>query len=112
MAVLAVLAFHLQIRYALGGFTGVDVFFVISGYLITSILLADMDARRFTLISFYTRRIRRIYPALVAVMVATSLFSLIVCMPSELKDFARSLISVSLSASNLYFGWNSNYFDP
>ena len=112
IAVLAVIAFHLQIRYALGGFTGVDVFFVISGYLITSILMADMDAGRFTLAKFYTRRIRRIYPALVVVMAATSAVALIVCMPEELRDYAKMLISVSLSASNLYLGLHSTYFDP
>ncbi len=112
IAVLAVMAFHLQIRYALGGFTGVDVFFVISGYLITSIVMADMDAGSFTLARFYTRRIRRIYPALVVVMAATSAVALIVCMPEELRDYAKMLISVSLSASNLYLGLHSTYFEP
>ena len=106
------MAFHLQFRFALGGFTGVDVFFVISGYLITSILLADMDADRFTLRGFYVRRIRRIYPVLVAALLGTSAFALLVAMPSELRDYARSLIGASLSASNLYFGLHSTYFDP
>ncbi len=112
VAVLAVMAFHLQFRFALGGFTGVDVFFVISGFLITSILQADMRAGRFSLRRFYIRRIRRILPALVAVLTATSVFALLVCMPSELRDYARSLIGASLSASNLYFGFHSSYFDP
>ncbi len=112
VAVLAVMAFHLQFRFALGGFTGVDVFFVISGFLITSILQADMQAGRFSLRRFYVRRIRRILPALIAVLTATSAFTLLVCMPSELRDYARSLIGASLSASNLYFGFHSSYFDP
>ena len=106
------MAFHLQFRFALGGFTGVDVFFVISGYLITSILLADMDAGRFTLRGFYVRRIRRIYPVLAAALLGTTAFALLVAMPSELRDYSRSLIGASLSASNLYFGLHSTYFDP
>lgn len=112
VAVLAVMAFHLQIRFALGGFTGVDVFFVISGYLISSILLVEMDTGRFSMRAFYVRRIRRIYPALVAAMLGTSVFAFMLCMPSELRDFAKSLIGASLSASNLYFGLHSTYFDP
>ncbi len=112
VAVLAVMAFHLQFRYAQGGFTGVDVFFVISGFLITSILQVDMQAGRFSLRRFYIRRIRRILPALIAVLTATSAFALLVCMPAELRDYAGSLMGAGLSASNLYFGFHSSYFDP
>ena len=112
VAVLAVMAFHLQIRFALGGFTGVDVFFVISGYLISSILLVELDTGRFSIRAFYVRRIRRIYPALVAAMLGTTVFAVIICMPAELRDYARTLIGASLSASNLYLGLHSSYFDP
>ncbi len=109
---LAVIAFHLQFRFALGGFTGVDVFFVISGFLITSIILADMDAGRFSMREFYVRRIRRIYPALVAVLLGTAALAFLFCLPIELTDFAKSMIAASLSASNLYFGAHSGYFEP
>ncbi len=106
------MAFHLQIRFAQGGFTGVDVFFVISGFLITSILLADLGAGRFSLQAFYVRRIRRILPALLAVLAASSAAALVLCLPVELEDFAKSLIAASLSASNFYFGLHSGYFEP
>ncbi len=112
LAVMAVVAFHLQFRFALGGFTGVDVFFTLSGYLITAIILADLHAGRFTLREFYVRRIRRIYPALAAALVGTAIAAWYFCLPVELRDFARSLIAASLSASNLYFGTHSSYFDP
>ncbi len=112
VAVLAVMAFHLQIRYALGGFTGVDVFFVISGFLITGILLADLDRGRFSARAFYIRRIRRIFPALFAVLTATTAAALVFCLPLELADYARSAIAAALSCSNLYFGFHSSYFDP
>ncbi len=106
------MAFHLQLRFTLGGFTGVDIFFVISGYLITSIVLADLRTGRFTMREFYVRRIRRIFPALVAVLLGTAAAALVFCLPSELIDFSKSLIAVSLSSSNLYFGTHSTYFEP
>jgi len=64
LAVLAVLFFHAEFKLFAGGFLGVDIFFVISGYLITTIMIADMESSTFTLRSFYERRIRRIVPAL------------------------------------------------
>src|SRR4051812_4608353 len=71
IAVLAVVAFHAFPAWLPGGFVGVDVFFVISGYLITGILIEEHDAGRFTFLAFYARRARRIFPALVLVLVAT-----------------------------------------
>src|SRR5688572_29670818 len=68
IAVLAVVAFHAAPGRAPGGFSGVDVFFVISGFLITSLIVKDLDGNRFSVVHFYQRRIRRIFPALVLVL--------------------------------------------
>ncbi len=111
IAVLSVLGYHLHLASVPGGFAGVDIFFVISGYLIGSILLADLKANRFSLRNFYIRRIRRIFPALLAVLLGTFLLALVFVLPSELNDLAQSLIAAALSASNLYFAAHSNYFD-
>ena len=112
IAVIGVMLFHLQIRYVMGGFVAVDVFFVLSGFLITSIVLLEMDSGRFSLRAFYARRIRRIVPALFVAMAGTSVLALFFCLPAELREFARSLLAVSLSGSNIYFGLHSAYFDP
>src|SRR5260370_22418832 len=71
VAVVPVVLFHAGFPYFHGGFIGVDIFFVISGYLITSIIVADLDKKRFTLVEFYDRRIRRILPSLYAVLLFT-----------------------------------------
>lgn len=112
IAVLAVMAFHLHVRFTLGGFTGVDIFFVISGFLITSVILSDLHRNRFVLSEFYVRRIRRIFPALMAVLLATTVMAFLVCLPLEMVDFASSLFAASVSASNIYFGLHSGYFEP
>ena len=101
MAVLPVIFFHAGFSTFQGGFVGVDVFFVISGYLITTILLADMEKGRFSLVNFYERRFRRILPALFVVMLATLPFALLWLMPSELKAYGQSWVAVSLFSSNI-----------
>ncbi len=111
IAVLSVFGFHLQMGLFSGGFVGVDIFFVISGYLIGTILLSDLNSGRFSLREFYVRRIRRIFPALVAALLGTIAMALVFSMPSELRDFSKSLIAATFSASNIYFGLHSNYFD-
>jgi peptidoglycan/LPS O-acetylase OafA/YrhL len=111
IAVLSVFGFHLQMGTFSGGFVGVDIFFVLSGYLIGSILLSDLESGRFSLREFYVRRIRRIFPALVVALLGTVVLALVFSMPSELRDFAKSLIAATFSASNIYFGLHSNYFD-
>jgi len=110
IAVLSVILFHAGFETFSGGFIGVDIFFVISGYLITSIILKEKSAGTFTLANFYERRIRRILPAL--------FFMLIVCIPAawfwllphELKDFGYSVAAVSLFGSNFLFWQQSDYF--
>ncbi|HEY1805440.1 MAG TPA: acyltransferase family protein [Terracidiphilus sp.] len=111
VAVLSVLAFHIGLSRFHGGFVGVDVFFVISGYLISSIIFAEISGSRFTIIGFYERRIRRILPALFAVLAASSVAAAIYLLPGELVDYAKSMLAATGSASNIYFWWHSGYFD-
>lgn len=94
-----------------GGFVGVDVFFVISGYLITSIILEDIKTGRFSLVQFYERRARRILPALFVVVLASSILAWLVAAPADMFNYSQSLIGVSVFASNLFFWRTSGYFD-
>jgi peptidoglycan/LPS O-acetylase OafA/YrhL len=110
VAVLSVLAFHIGLSRFKGGFVGVDVFFVISGYLISSIIFAEINASRFTIVGFYERRIRRIFPVLVVMLVVCSVVAVIYLLPSELVDYAKSMLAATGSASNLYFWSHSSYF--
>lgn len=103
IAVLAVLLFHAGIAGFSGGFVGVDIFFVISGYLITSILRNDIENRKFSLVSFYDRRIRRIFPALLVVLLFSTLTATLVLTPSELTAFGKSMVSAALFVSNFFF---------
>ena len=110
VAVLLVIAYHVVALKIWGGFVGVDVFFVISGYLISSVILREIGELRFSLLAFYERRIRRIFPALIAMLFVTAVFSCIYLLPSELKDFSKSLLATVFSLSNIYFLNNSDYF--
>ena len=103
LAVVPVILFHAGFEVFGGGLIGVDVFFVISGYLITTILIEDIENNRFSFSNFYERRARRILPALFFVMLVCIPFSWILMMPSQMKDFAESLIAVSLFVSNPEF---------
>jgi peptidoglycan/LPS O-acetylase OafA/YrhL len=111
LAILPVIAHHIGIRAARGGFVGVDVFFVISGFLITQVLLEDLRGDRFSLVAFYERRIRRILPALLVVLFALFVLCLIYVLPSEFVDASRSMLAAALSVSNIYFWATSGYFD-
>lgn len=113
LAVLPVIAFHAGLETFSGGFVGVDVFFVISGYLITSIILTQKAAGTFSLLDFYERRARRILPALFLVMTICIPLSWLYLwgLPSDMKDFSQSLIAVSIFASNILFWRESGYFD-
>ncbi|MCA3269878.1 MAG: acyltransferase [Thalassospira sp.] len=111
LAVLAVILFHAGFPAFSGGYAGVDVFFVISGYLITQLLLADHAAGRMSLRTFYERRARRILPALFLVMAVSVPFAALWLMPEQLLGFFQSLVAVSLFASNFLFWHNSGYFE-
>jgi peptidoglycan/LPS O-acetylase OafA/YrhL len=110
VAVLSVLAFHIGLIGFKGGFVGVDVFFVISGYLISSIIFAEISASRFTIGGFYERRIRRIFPALVAMLGVATVAAVAYLLPGELIDYAKSMLAATGSASNFYFWAHSGYF--
>lgn len=110
VAVLPVVLFHAGLPGVGGGFVGVDVFFVISGYLITRIMVGDLRADRFSIATFYERRIRRIFPALVVVLAATTAAAVFVLLPGDLEEYGRSLAAIAVFASNIFF-WNSTgYF--
>lgn len=111
LAVLPVILFHGGFQILSGGFVGVDIFFVISGYLITSIILNEKQAGTFSLVSFYERRARRILPPLFFVMFACLPFAYLWLMPEHLEEFSRSLIYVPLFVSNIFFLKQSGYFD-
>lgn len=110
-AILPVILFHAGFETFSGGFVGVDVFFVISGYLITTIILAELEQGKFSIINFYERRARRILPALFFVMFVCLPFAWLWLLPSDMKSFSQSLVAVSVFASNILFWRESGYFD-
>lgn len=110
LAVVPVILFHAGFELFSGGFVGVDVFFVISGYLITTILIEDIENKRFSIVNFYERRARRILPALFFVMLVCIPFAWMWMLPNQMKDFSQSLVAVSLFASNILFWRESGYF--
>lgn len=112
LAVLPVLFYHAGAPGFGGGFVGVDVFFVISGYLITGIILKDLKQGTFSLTYFYERRARRILPALYFVILFTLPMAWWSMMPSQLVDFSQSLVAVSVFAANVFFYLKSGYFEP
>jgi peptidoglycan/LPS O-acetylase OafA/YrhL len=110
IAVVPVIFFHAGFSIVSGGYVGVDVFFVISGYLITSLLIADLEAGQFSIGHFYERRIRRIVPALLFVILVTTVFSVYYMIPDQVKDYYGSLVSVAGFVSNFYFAADAGYF--
>ena len=111
LAVVPVILFHAGFELFSGGFVGVDVFFVISGYLITTILIEDIENKQFSIVNFYERRARRILPALSFVMLVCIPISSIYLPADELRDFFQSIVAVSLFASNILFWKEGGYFD-
>ena len=112
LAVVPVILFHAGFPFFRGGFLGVDVFFVISGFLITTILANDIAQGRYSIVTFYERRARRILPALFVMMAACLPFAWAWLMPTAFRDFSRSVAAVSLFASNIEFWRESSYFAP
>jgi len=111
IAVLSVLGFHCGIPWLRGGFIGVDIFFVISGYLICSIIYRDLQSGTFSIARFYARRFKRILPALSVVLFCCLGLALLVMSPVEARLLGNSAIATTLSASNLLFWHQSGYFD-
>ncbi len=111
VAVLPVVFWHYGVWPFRGGFVGVDVFFVISGFLITSLIHAEMKAATFSIAYFYERRIRRIFPALFTVLAATVILAALLLFPSDLKRYAQSLQATVLFGSNFLFRNLAGYWD-
>lgn len=111
VAVLSVILYHANYRVFAGGFVGVDVFFVISGYLITGIILMDQEAERFSLGRFYERRMRRILPALFFMVAMSLLMAWFWLLPQDMDNFAKSVVAVTLYMSNVHYWLGMGYFD-
>jgi len=111
VAVLAVVLFHAQLGCP-GGFVGVDVFFVISGFLISSIILRDLDSSSFRLIDFWERRVRRIVPALTVWVAATLVAGWFLYPPEEYQRLGQAVVAQGLILSNLFHATQINYFTP
>lgn len=112
IAVTSVVLYHAGLAFLPGGFVGVDIFFVISGYLIGGILLREVSEKRFKFTEFYARRARRILPALIAVVLAASAFGFVFLTSMELKAFSTSAISALCGVSNIRFWQGTGYFTP
>jgi peptidoglycan/LPS O-acetylase OafA/YrhL len=110
LAVLAILAFHLDLAGFTGGFVGVDVFFVISGYVILRSILPDLESGRFSIAGFFIRRIRRLVPALLVVLAATLAAGFALLSPSELEELAGSALATLGYGANIFFFDRTGYF--
>jgi peptidoglycan/LPS O-acetylase OafA/YrhL len=111
IAVLAVVAFHFEAPAVFGGFVGVDIFFVISGYLITGIIRSEAKSGTFSFARFYERRVRRLLPALYAMVALTAIPSFHYLLTSERQEFFRSVAAVVTFTSNFFFWFQTGYFD-
>jgi peptidoglycan/LPS O-acetylase OafA/YrhL len=111
IAVLAVVAFHFEAPAVFGGFVGVDIFFVISGYLITGIIQSELQSGTFSFAQFYERRVRRLLPALYAMVALTAIPSFHYLLTSERAEFFRSVAAVVTFTSNFFFWFQTGYFD-
>ena len=112
IAISMVLLNHLAFSFIPGGYVGVDVFFVISGFLITTLVYRDINTGNFSFPTFYARRIKRLMPALFTVLFTTSIFSLLLLFPSDLYKFGQSLLWIISYIGNLFF-WieHGGYFE-
>lgn len=110
IAVLSVVLYHAGFPLISGGYVGVDVFFVISGYLITGIIVSDLLDGSFSLLGFYEKRARRILPALIFVLLVVSVFAWVVLTPAALKDYGDSVSATMLFGANVYFWQTLGYF--
>jgi peptidoglycan/LPS O-acetylase OafA/YrhL len=110
LAVIAVIMFHAKIALN-GGYVGVDIFFVISGYLITALIVKDLQKGTFTFAAFWERRIRRIIPAMSIVVIAVLLAGWCLLLPEEYVALGRSAMALAVATANIHFWRNtSGYF--
>ena len=111
VAVLSVVAFHAFPRWMPGGFIGVDIFFVISGFLISTIIFENLEKNTFNFIGFYARRIRRIFPALLIVLIFSYAFGWIALLADEYKQLGKHIAAGAGFVSNFVLWGESGYFD-
>ncbi|HEX3809437.1 MAG TPA: acyltransferase family protein [Rhizomicrobium sp.] len=111
LAILPVVFYHYRVAGFSGGFVGVDVFFVISGFLITSLIHGEMQAGRFSIAQFYERRVRRIFPALFALLLAATVAAYFILFPTDFARYARTLMATAAFGSNFEFWKEAGYFD-
>ena len=111
VAVLAVIVFHAGVESLQGGFVGVDVFYVISGFLITRIVHDSLTEHRFSFAEFYARRIKRLFPAAGLLLIVTVAFGAVILTPYEYLQVARSAVASAVFLANAWFMMNSGYFD-
>ena len=111
IAVIGVVLFHAGLGVS-GGFVGVDVFFVISGFLITSLILRDLQRGSFSIVGFWERRARRIFPALAVVVIATLIAGWFLMLPFGFQVLGQSVVALTVFASNIQFWRTTSYFDP
>ena len=110
LTIIPVIFFHAGFEIFNGGYIGVDIFFVISGYLITTILINDIENKQLKIANFYERRARRILPALFFMMSVSIPIAWLLMIPNQMKDFSQSLIAVSFFVSNILFWRKTGYF--
>src|SRR5271168_1408636 len=110
VAVLSVIAFHLSPKIVPGGYLGVDIFFVLSGYLITNVIWREALNKKFSIKRFYERRIRRILPALVVLLIVVSGVAMVLLLPIDLTGSARSVFASLSFVANFYFWRDQDYF--
>jgi peptidoglycan/LPS O-acetylase OafA/YrhL len=111
LAVIPVVFYHLDVARFSGGFVGVDIFFVISGFLISTILCGEMQAGTYNIVKFYERRIRRIFPALFSVLAATMIGAWYLYLPAQFTEFSRSVVAAAFFVSNIFYYSKFDYFD-
>jgi peptidoglycan/LPS O-acetylase OafA/YrhL len=111
LAVLPVVFCHVGLKGFSGGFIGVDIFFVISGYLISRIILEEIQTNSFSLAGFYERRIRRIFPALIAMLLGSFVMGWLFLLPNEMVELNQAMLSALFSVSNFYLNASTGYFD-
>src|SRR5882672_6345659 len=111
VAILPVILFHYSVPGFSGGFVGVDVFFVISGYLIASLIHSELREGRFSILNFYERRIRRIFPALFFLIAIVTVVGFFLLFPVVYRKYGETAVTTSLFVANFKFWGEAGYFD-
>ena len=109
VAIVPVLLYHAGLGLT-GGFVGVDVFFVISGFLIANVIQGEIDRSEFSIVRFWERRVRRLFPALAVVLAATVAAGSVILMPRDFRELGQSVVAQTLLIANVYFWREAGYF--